>query len=193
MAVATKLILIVRIVFRMIHHYCAPGTRRKILHDSLGSSPTAQERFWSTVKLVKSRNGAFCTGRLGWVRRGFAVGWLAWLARLWVGLAWLWVAGTLPVPFPRSRGNMATPTEARLDLLEAFMANQTATILAQSSLIQSQNVSITALESRASQALEAGDTAFLITSTALVLLMTIPGLALFYGGIFNPDLNFPRG
>ena len=88
---------------------------------------------------------------------------------------------------------MTTSTDARLDLLEAFMASQAATILAQSSLIQSQNESITALESRALQALEAGDTAFLITSTALVLLMTIPGLALFYGGIFNPDLNLPRG
>ena len=28
-----------------------------------------------------------------------------------------------------------------------------------------------------------GDTAFLMTSTVLVLLMTIPGLALFYGGL----------
>lgn len=31
--------------------------------------------------------------------------------------------------------------------------------------------------------LEAGDTAWILTSTALVLLMTIPGLALFYGGM----------
>src|SRR5215813_11301175 len=31
--------------------------------------------------------------------------------------------------------------------------------------------------------LNAGDTAWMLTSTALVLLMTIPGLALFYGGM----------
>lgn len=31
--------------------------------------------------------------------------------------------------------------------------------------------------------LDTGDTAWVLTSTALVLLMTIPGLALFYGGM----------
>ena len=31
--------------------------------------------------------------------------------------------------------------------------------------------------------LDSGDTAWMLTSTALVLLMTIPGLALFYGGM----------
>src|SRR3954447_13326026 len=31
--------------------------------------------------------------------------------------------------------------------------------------------------------INAGDTAWMLTSTALVLLMTIPGLALFYGGM----------
>ena len=31
--------------------------------------------------------------------------------------------------------------------------------------------------------LNAGDTAWIITATALVLLMTLPGLALFYGGL----------
>ncbi len=31
--------------------------------------------------------------------------------------------------------------------------------------------------------LDAGDTAWMLTSTALVLFMTIPGLALFYGGL----------
>ena len=30
---------------------------------------------------------------------------------------------------------------------------------------------------------DSGDTAWLLTSTALVLLMTLPGLALFYGGL----------
>src|SRR3546814_9681684 len=32
-------------------------------------------------------------------------------------------------------------------------------------------------------ALDSGDTAWLLTATALVLLMTIPGVALFYGGM----------
>ena len=31
--------------------------------------------------------------------------------------------------------------------------------------------------------LDSGDTAWMLTATALVLLMTIPGLALFYGGM----------
>ncbi|MEE8438777.1 MAG: ammonium transporter [Micropepsaceae bacterium] len=35
----------------------------------------------------------------------------------------------------------------------------------------------------AAQALDTGDTAWMLTATALVLLMTIPGLALFYGGM----------
>ena len=31
--------------------------------------------------------------------------------------------------------------------------------------------------------LDSGDTAWMLTSTAIVLMMTIPGLALFYGGM----------
>ena len=31
--------------------------------------------------------------------------------------------------------------------------------------------------------LDSGDTAWILTSTALVLFMTLPGLALFYGGL----------
>ena len=34
-----------------------------------------------------------------------------------------------------------------------------------------------------SQELNSGDTAWILTSTALVLFMTLPGLALFYGGL----------
>ena len=36
---------------------------------------------------------------------------------------------------------------------------------------------------RAQEALDSGDTAWMLTATALVLFMTIPGLALFYGGL----------
>src|SRR5690349_7087641 len=35
----------------------------------------------------------------------------------------------------------------------------------------------------AAQQLDSGSTAWMLTSTALVLLMTLPGLALFYGGL----------
>jgi ammonium transporter, Amt family len=35
----------------------------------------------------------------------------------------------------------------------------------------------------AASALNTGDTAWMLTSTALVLMMTVPGLALFYGGM----------
>ena len=37
----------------------------------------------------------------------------------------------------------------------------------------------------ASQALDSGDTAWMLTSTALVLFMTLPGLALFYAGLVH--------
>ena len=35
--------------------------------------------------------------------------------------------------------------------------------------------------------IDAGDTAWLITATALVLFMTLPGLALFYGGLVRAE------
>ncbi len=44
-------------------------------------------------------------------------------------------------------------------------------------------VMFSANAARAQDALDTGDTAWMLTSTALVLLMTIPGLALFYGGM----------
>src|ERR1051325_8664409 len=40
-----------------------------------------------------------------------------------------------------------------------------------------------AQEAAAAPAINSGDTAWMMTSTALVLFMTIPGLALFYGGM----------
>jgi len=40
-----------------------------------------------------------------------------------------------------------------------------------------------AAEEAAKPAIDTGDTAWMLTSTALVLMMTIPGLALFYGGM----------
>ena len=39
----------------------------------------------------------------------------------------------------------------------------------------------------AEDALSSGNTAWILTSTALVLFMTIPGLSLFYGGLVRED------
>ena len=44
-------------------------------------------------------------------------------------------------------------------------------------------VLLLAQSARAEDVLSPGDTAWMMTSTALVLLMTLPGLALFYGGL----------
>jgi Amt family ammonium transporter len=44
-------------------------------------------------------------------------------------------------------------------------------------------VLLLAQAARAEDALSPGDTAWMMTSTALVLMMTVPGLALFYGGL----------
>ena len=41
------------------------------------------------------------------------------------------------------------------------------------------------VEEVAAPAVNSGDTAWLLTSTALVMMMTAPGLALFYGGLVN--------
>jgi ammonium transporter, Amt family len=45
--------------------------------------------------------------------------------------------------------------------------------------------SVYAADEAASPVVSAGDTAWLLTSTALVMLMTAPGLALFYGGLVS--------
>src|SRR5919197_1205218 len=44
-------------------------------------------------------------------------------------------------------------------------------------------LSLSAAPAAAASAINSGDTAWMLTSTALVLMMTIPGLALFYGGM----------
>lgn len=43
-----------------------------------------------------------------------------------------------------------------------------------------------AADTAATPKFDTGDTAWMLTSTALVLMMTIPGLALFYGGLVRP-------
>ena len=44
-------------------------------------------------------------------------------------------------------------------------------------------VAVPALADDAPPKIDSGDTAWMLASTALVLLMTVPGLALFYGGM----------
>ena len=44
-------------------------------------------------------------------------------------------------------------------------------------------ISLAPSEAFAADKLSGGDTAWIITATALVLFMTMPGLALFYGGL----------
>ncbi|MGB1879232.1 MAG: ammonia channel protein, partial [Gammaproteobacteria bacterium] len=51
------------------------------------------------------------------------------------------------------------------------------TIISMSALL------LTAPQLALADGLDSGDSGWLLTSTALVLLMTLPGLALFYGGL----------
>ena len=44
-------------------------------------------------------------------------------------------------------------------------------------------VTLSSLPALASDGLDTGDTAWILTATALVLFMTLPGLALFYAGL----------
>nr|BFE93061.1 hypothetical protein GCM10020185_35970 [Pseudomonas brassicacearum subsp. brassicacearum] len=45
-------------------------------------------------------------------------------------------------------------------------------------------------EEAAAPVLNSGDTAWMLTATILVLFMTIPGLALFYGGMVRSKKTF---
>ena len=48
---------------------------------------------------------------------------------------------------------------------------------------QHETTEVEAAEVKVESAIDSGDTAWMLTATALVLFMTIPGLALFYGGL----------
>ena len=66
------------------------------------------------------------------------------------------------------------------------MAGHRTTLLRQTGTVTGISALITialATPTLAQDALDTGDTAWMMTSTALVLLMTIPGLAMFYGGM----------
>jgi len=60
---------------------------------------------------------------------------------------------------------------------------QTSTPVANGSVASAQNDRIAQLEQQVAEAKSAGDNAWMLMSAALVLMMTGPGLALFYGGL----------
>jgi ammonium transporter, Amt family len=56
-------------------------------------------------------------------------------------------------------------------------------VITHEALAQTADAAAPAADAAAAVKLDTGDTAWMLTATALVLLMTIPGLALFYGGM----------
>jgi Amt family ammonium transporter len=72
----------------------------------------------------------------------------------------------------------------RIALLFILLGSTPLNLLAQnSSMADSQSKRIAALEQQAADAKSSADNAWMLTSSALVLMMTGPGLALFYGGL----------
>jgi Amt family ammonium transporter len=72
----------------------------------------------------------------------------------------------------RLAGPLALAALALLAMIDPALAEQMTAEVAEA-----------ATEAVETPALDSGDTAWMLTSTALVLLMTIPGIALFYGGM----------
>jgi Amt family ammonium transporter len=89
----------------------------------------------------------------------------------------------------KSRNNISYATECSMTnknwICAAFAALLAAIAFADPSLAQDAAKPAEAAAAAAADApkLDTGDTAWMLTSTALVLMMTIPGLALFYGGM----------
>lgn len=71
----------------------------------------------------------------------------------------------------------------RYDRLTPFLSLLSLAALPTAALAQTPDEKIRALESAVQAAQSAGDNAWMLTSSALVLMMTGPGLALFYGGL----------
>src|SRR5262249_1353044 len=76
----------------------------------------------------------------------------------------------MPVPLPAQAPAVATPAAAPSSAGSPDASKELNDKLAQ-------------LDQRVTAAQAAGDNAWMLTSTALVLMMTGPGLALFYGGL----------
>ncbi|MDN5691845.1 MAG: ammonia channel protein, partial [Acinetobacter sp.] len=76
--------------------------------------------------------------------------------------------------------NVAEPASTAV----ATASDVTATVADTSATVAPETVTAAAAPAEAEKpTLNTGDTAWILVSTALVLLMTIPGLALFYGGM----------
>jgi Amt family ammonium transporter len=72
----------------------------------------------------------------------------------------------------------------RIAILFILLGSTPLNLLAQnSSMADSQSKRIAVLEQQAAEAKSSADNAWMLTSSALVLMMTGPGLALFYGGL----------
>ena len=65
----------------------------------------------------------------------------------------------------------------------ARLAGSGALFLATTLVARAQDAAAPVVEAAAGPTLDTGDTAWMLTATALVLMMTIPGLGLFYGGM----------
>jgi Amt family ammonium transporter len=72
----------------------------------------------------------------------------------------------------------------RIAILFILLGSTPLNLLAQNpSMADSQSKRIAVLEQQAAEAKSSADNAWMLTSSALVLMMTGPGLALFYGGL----------
>ncbi|HEV8503130.1 MAG TPA: ammonium transporter [Casimicrobiaceae bacterium] len=98
--------------------------------------------------------------------------------------AWLAIAVTLCVAAPASaQDKAAAPETAPAAAAPAATAPAAPAASAAAAPAAAAPAAPTAPVLVAADKISGGDTAWLLTSTALVLMMTIPGLALFYGGM----------
>jgi Amt family ammonium transporter len=94
----------------------------------------------------------------------------------------------LPAQTPFRSGNMTCPRSLKLLLLPAFLGFPALSLAQAAASTPAQQAPVTqaqfaALQQAVHDAQTSGDNAWVLVSAALVLLMTAPGLALFYGGL----------
>jgi Amt family ammonium transporter len=105
------------------------------------------------------------------------------LAGLGVGTAQADDASAAAASAPMASMPMAAPASAPAAPAAAAPASAAASDAAAPAAASGADAAPTAPVSVDSSKINSGDTAWMLTSTALVLFMTIPGLALFYGGM----------
>ncbi|HEY4713461.1 MAG TPA: ammonia channel protein, partial [Aquirhabdus sp.] len=79
--------------------------------------------------------------------------------------------------------SMADEASAPVATVTSTVAEATSDAVASAPVATVEATAPAAAEPAPAPAIDKGDTAWMLTSTALVLFMTIPGLALFYGGM----------